>query len=161
MNSCGRRPTTVTSTFLAISSYAADPSRSTRRARSRRYYGLEGTGTTGLPSLGALCARGADSGGDLLSCRESGETLLADMREIGPTYLIAPPRILEPQLTGVSTRMADVGRAKRWPYDSAMELAQSVGVYPQWRGGPHRAAISLADERRRHLWLAATCAWAQ
>src|SRR5690606_21331919 len=34
-----------------------------------------------------------------INCIESAETVLTDMREIGPTYYFAPPRVLEGLLT--------------------------------------------------------------
>ena len=39
---------------------------------------------------------------------------MTDMREIGPTYYFAPPRVLENLLTQVTIRMEDAGRLKRW-----------------------------------------------
>ena len=37
--------------------------------------------------------------GFCVSCPESGATVLDDLREIGPTYFFAPPRIFENILT--------------------------------------------------------------
>ena len=37
---------------------------------------------------------------------------MTDMREIGPTYYFAPPRVLEALLTQVSIRMEDASRAE-------------------------------------------------
>ena len=51
--------------------------------------------------------------GYCICCPESSETLLADMREIGPTYLFAPPRVLEALLTQVVLRMEDAGWISR------------------------------------------------
>ena len=36
-----------------------------------------------------------------LACPESGETAMADMKEIGPTFYFAPPRVFEQMLTRV------------------------------------------------------------
>jgi long-chain acyl-CoA synthetase len=52
---------------------------------------------------------------------------MTDMREIGPTYYFAPPRVLEALLTQVSIRMEDAGRVKRWMYRNFMDLAQRLG----------------------------------
>jgi long-chain acyl-CoA synthetase len=63
-----------------------------------------------------------------INCPESGETTLTDMREIGPTYYFAPPRVLEALLTQVTIRMEDASRVKRWLYRHFMELARHVGA---------------------------------
>jgi len=49
------------------------------------------------------------------------------MREVGPTYYFAPPRVLEALLTQVSIRMDDASRAKRWLYRKFMNVANRVG----------------------------------
>jgi long-chain acyl-CoA synthetase len=65
--------------------------------------------------------------GYCVCCPESAETVMTDMREIGPTYYFAPPRVLEALLTQVSIRMEDAGRVKRWLYRYFMDVAQRVG----------------------------------
>ena len=50
--------------------------------------------------------------GFCVSCPESAETVMTDMREIGPTYYFAPPRVLEALLTQVTIRMEDAGAAQ-------------------------------------------------
>jgi long-chain acyl-CoA synthetase len=65
--------------------------------------------------------------GYCICCPESAETVMTDMREIGPTYYFAPPRVLEALLTQVSIRMEDAGRVKRWLYRKFMDIAQRVG----------------------------------
>jgi long-chain acyl-CoA synthetase len=45
--------------------------------------------------------------GFTVNCPESEATVTADMREIGPTYYFAPPRVLEALLTHVMIRMED------------------------------------------------------
>ncbi len=65
--------------------------------------------------------------GFCVSCPESADTVLTDMREIGPTYFFAPPRVLENLLTQVSIRMEDASRVKRWLYARCMALARRVG----------------------------------
>jgi long-chain acyl-CoA synthetase len=50
-----------------------------------------------------------------------------DMREIGPTYYFAPPRVLEALLTQVSIRMDDASALKRWLYRRFMGVAGRVG----------------------------------
>jgi long-chain acyl-CoA synthetase len=65
--------------------------------------------------------------GYCICCPESAETVMNDMREIGPTYYFAPPRVLENLLTTVSIRMEDASRLKRWLYRYFMGVAQRVG----------------------------------
>ncbi|HXX30723.1 MAG TPA: AMP-binding protein [Myxococcaceae bacterium] len=66
--------------------------------------------------------------GFCMNCPESSDTVLTDMREIGPTYFFAPPRVYENLLTQVSIRMEDAGRPKRWLYARFMEVAARVGT---------------------------------
>jgi long-chain acyl-CoA synthetase len=65
--------------------------------------------------------------GYCICCPESSETVMTDMREIGPTYYFAPPRVLENLLTQVSIRMEDASRIKRWLYAHFMRVAERVG----------------------------------
>jgi len=65
--------------------------------------------------------------GYCICCPESAETVMTDMREIGPSYYFAPPRVLEALLTQVSIRMEDAGRLKRVMYRYFMDVAQRVG----------------------------------
>ncbi|MDF2621274.1 MAG: long-chain fatty acid--CoA ligase [Xanthobacteraceae bacterium] len=58
--------------------------------------------------------------GYCVCCPESSETMLADMREIGPTYLLAPPRVLEALLTQVTLRIEDAGAFNRSLYRLCM-----------------------------------------
>jgi len=65
--------------------------------------------------------------GFCVSCPESGATVMNDLRELGPTYFFAPPRIWENILTQVMIRMEDAGAVKRWLFDRFMKLARRVG----------------------------------
>ena len=65
--------------------------------------------------------------GYCICCPEAPETVVNDMREIGPTYYFAPPRVLEALLTQVSIRMDDAAAAKRWLYRRFMGIANRVG----------------------------------
>ena len=67
-------------------------------------------------------------GGFTLNCPESSETVMNDMREIGPSYYFGPPRTFEGLLTAVSIRMEDAAAPKRWMYAKFMALAQRVGA---------------------------------
>ncbi|MDQ3027456.1 MAG: AMP-binding protein [Pseudomonadota bacterium] len=63
-----------------------------------------------------------------INCPESAETTLTDMREIGPTYYFAPPRVLEALLTQVTIRMEDASWIKRRMFAHFMALARRVGA---------------------------------
>ena len=65
--------------------------------------------------------------GFTINCPESSETVNIDMREIGPTYYFAPPRVFEGMLTSVSIRMEDAARPKQWLHHRFMEVARRVG----------------------------------
>lgn len=65
--------------------------------------------------------------GFCVNCPEGAHTMMTDLREIGPTYFFAPPRVFEGQLTSVMIRMEDAGRVKKWLFDRSMALARRVG----------------------------------
>ena len=66
--------------------------------------------------------------GFCVNCPESGATVMEDLREIGPSYFFAPPRILENLLTTVMIRMEDAGWLKRMMFKHFMAIAKRVGV---------------------------------
>ncbi len=65
--------------------------------------------------------------GFCVNCPESADTMMTDLREIGPTYYFAPPRVFETQLTSVMIRMEDAGKLKRRMFHHFMEHAKKVG----------------------------------
>ncbi|HZV91921.1 MAG TPA: AMP-binding protein, partial [Caldimonas sp.] len=65
--------------------------------------------------------------GYVVNCPESASTVTIDLKEIGPTYYFAPPRVFEALLTSVMIRMEDASRPKRWMFERAMALARRVG----------------------------------
>ncbi len=65
--------------------------------------------------------------GYVVSCPESADTVTIDLKEIGPTYYFAPPRVFEALLTAVTIRMEDAGALKRWLYARCMTVARRVG----------------------------------
>jgi long-chain acyl-CoA synthetase len=65
--------------------------------------------------------------GYVVNCPESAATVTIDLKEIGPTYYFAPPRVLEGLLTGVTIRMEDAGALKRRLYRYFMAHASRVG----------------------------------
>ena len=62
--------------------------------------------------------------GLVVNCPESAATVMTDLREIGPTYYFAPPRVLENLITQVMIRMEDAGALKRRLFHSFMALAR-------------------------------------
>ncbi len=66
--------------------------------------------------------------GFTVNCPESSDTVMTDMREIGPTYYFAPPRVFENLLTQVMIRMEDASRLKRWLFDKFMAVARRCGA---------------------------------
>jgi long-chain acyl-CoA synthetase len=65
--------------------------------------------------------------GFCVNCPESAETMGTDLREIGPSYYFAPPRVFETQLTNVMIRMEDAGKFKKGLFDYFMAHAKKVG----------------------------------
>jgi long-chain acyl-CoA synthetase len=66
--------------------------------------------------------------GYVVNCPESASTVSIDLKEIGPTYYFAPPRVFEGLLTTVMIRMEDASAIKRWLFDRCMRLARRVGT---------------------------------
>jgi long-chain acyl-CoA synthetase len=65
--------------------------------------------------------------GYVVNCPESAATTAIDLKEVGPTYYFAPPRVFEGLLTSVTIRMEDAGAIKKALYKHFMALAQRVG----------------------------------
>ena len=65
--------------------------------------------------------------GFCVACPESQETMLEDLREIGPTYFFAPPRFFENLLTTVMIRMEDASAIKRKMFHYFLDVAKRVG----------------------------------
>jgi len=63
----------------------------------------------------------------VVNCPESAATVTIDLKEIGPTYYFAPPRIFEGLLTSVMIRMEDAGSFKKWLFHTCMGVARRVG----------------------------------
>ena len=85
--------------------------------------------------------------GFTVNCPESAETVGHDMREIGPTYYFAPPRVLEAMLTQVTIRMEDAAAIKRWMFAYFMGVARKVGE----RLLQHEAGVALIDRIKYRL----------
>ena len=66
--------------------------------------------------------------GFTVNCPESPETVQRDLRELGPTAVLAPPRIWENMLTGVQVRAADAPRLKRWVFEWSRAAAERAEI---------------------------------
>ena len=65
--------------------------------------------------------------GFCIACPESADTAMQDMREIGPTFFFAPPRVFEQMLTGLMIRMEDAGPLKRRLFHAFLGVARRYG----------------------------------
>jgi long-chain acyl-CoA synthetase len=74
--------------------------------------------------------------GYVVNCPESAATVTIDLKEVGPTYYFAPPRVFEGLLTSVMIRMEDAGSFKRKMFHYFMDIARKVG--PQKDGWQRR-----------------------
>jgi long-chain acyl-CoA synthetase len=70
-------------------------------------------------SLGTSMVSGATC-----NCPESPETVQRDLRELGPTMFLAPPRIWESMLTSLQVKAADASPLKRQVYRYFRALAE-------------------------------------
>jgi long-chain acyl-CoA synthetase len=88
--------------------------------------------------------------GYVVNCPESASTTTIDLKEIGPTYYFAPPRVFEGLLTNVMIRMEDAGYLQRKLFDAFMVLAKKVG--PARMDG---RAVSFVDAIKYQLgnWM--------
>jgi long-chain acyl-CoA synthetase len=78
--------------------------------------------------------------GYVVNCPESAATTTIDLKEVGPTYYFAPPRVFEGLLTSVMIRMEDAGAFKRKMFSYFMSVAKKVG--PAKTDG---ASVGLVD----------------
>ncbi|ACB35692.1 AMP-dependent synthetase and ligase [Leptothrix cholodnii SP-6] len=86
--------------------------------------------------------------GYVVNCPESAATVTIDLKEIGPTYYFAPPRVFEGLLTSVMIRMEDASRIKKWLFERCMALARRVGparMDGQQLGALDRFKYALGD----------------
>jgi long-chain acyl-CoA synthetase len=63
-----------------------------------------------------------------VNCPESSDTVMTDMREIGPTYFFGPPRVFESLLTQLMIRMEDAARPKRALFHYFLGVARRCGA---------------------------------
>lgn len=64
--------------------------------------------------------------GFAVNCPERPETVQQDIKEIGPQFLVAPPRIWENLVSQVQVKMEDASRIKRWLYNLFMPVGYEV-----------------------------------
>ena len=74
-----------------------------------------------------LCFAQALVAGFCVSCPESAETVQENLREIGPSFYFAPPRVFEGLLTTTTVRMQDCGAVKRWLFHYFIAVARRHG----------------------------------
>ncbi|MGE0498136.1 MAG: long-chain fatty acid--CoA ligase [Ramlibacter sp.] len=65
--------------------------------------------------------------GYVVNCPESAATVMIDLKEVGPTYYFAPPRVFEGLLTSVMIRMEDASALKRRMFHACMNVARRIG----------------------------------
>ncbi len=77
--------------------------------------------------------------GYVVNCPESAQTLANDMREIGPTYHVAPPQVFERTRADVLSRMAECGRFRRGAFNVFMAVAARIDAARQAGTSPSTA----------------------
>ncbi len=80
--------------------------------------------------------------GFCINCPESPETVQRDLRELGPTALLAPPRIWENMLTQVQVRAADATPLKRRAFEYFRRAAEEAEIL-RGAGKPVPAGLRL------------------
>jgi long-chain acyl-CoA synthetase len=66
--------------------------------------------------------------GFTVNCPESPETVQRDLRELGPSSVLAPPRIWENMLTSVQVRAADASGLKRRVFEAFRSVAERAEI---------------------------------
>jgi long-chain acyl-CoA synthetase len=66
--------------------------------------------------------------GFTVNCPESPETVQRDLRELGPTAVLAPPRIWENMLTGIQVKAADASPLKRLVFEHFRKAAERAEI---------------------------------
>ena len=92
---------------------------------------------------------------------EAPETALADLREIGPHVMFAPPRLYEQMTRTVQVKYLDASFIKRNAFKLAMKIGQRVAdmefrkqaVPPHWRLLRWLAYVAVQRKLRDHLGL--------
>ncbi len=94
--------------------------------------------------------------GFTICCPESADTVQTDLKEIGPTFYFAPPRVFENLLTRVMIRMEDAGALKRRMFHhyiawrrSGAKRSSTARRCPSARASPTGSANSWSMPRSR------------
>ena len=66
--------------------------------------------------------------GFAVNCPESADTVMLDLKDIGPTFFLSPPAIFEGFLTQIRIRMEDASWLKRKLFDYFLEVAGRCGI---------------------------------
>jgi long-chain acyl-CoA synthetase len=82
------------------------------------------------------------------NCPESPRTLLRDLRELGPTAFLGPPRIWENLLTSVQVKAADATPLKR----KIFEIFRDLAARAELRRSDGRPVPGISGGRRACLW---------
>jgi long-chain acyl-CoA synthetase len=82
--------------------------------------------------------------GATCNCPESPETVQRDLRELGPSALLAPPRIWENMLTSLQVKATDASRLKR-------------SIYEYFRAAAERRELLKSDGKPIPATLRAAC----
>ncbi|MFT6556745.1 AMP-binding protein [Sneathiella sp.] len=70
----------------------------------------------------------ATHAGFSVNCPENAETVLTDLREVGPTYYFAPPAVFENMLTQMMIRIEDASAIKQKMFHYFIGVAKKCGV---------------------------------
>jgi long-chain acyl-CoA synthetase len=81
--------------------------------------------------------------GFAVNCPESPETVQRDLRELGPTLVLAPPRIWENMLTAVQVKAADAPGLKRRVFETFRRAAERAEIL-RAKGMPVPLGLRLA-----------------
>lgn len=81
------------------------------------YLPIAWAGDYALSMAGAICSRFT------INIPERQETVLHDVRDVAPTFFLAPPRNWDNMLTTIQVGMESSTRFKRWIYQQFMNLA--------------------------------------
>jgi long-chain acyl-CoA synthetase len=84
--------------------------------------------------------------GFCVSCPESQATGMADLRELGPTFFFAPPRIFENILTQVMIRIEDAGWVQRKLFYYFLNVAKRLSP-----AIPDRDPVAIVDRALHRL----------
>jgi long-chain acyl-CoA synthetase len=83
--------------------------------------------------------------GFTVNCPERAETVRRDLREIGATIMLAPPRIWEKMLADLQVRIDDSTRLKRWTYRTLLPVGERVAdARLAGRSTPRRLRVGYA-----------------